>query len=113
MNFLVKILLSALGIIIASYILPGVDIKDFLTATIVALILAILNVTIKPLMIILTIPLTVITLGIFLLVINAILIVLADALVPGFEVDGFWWAFLFSLILAILNSLFDDLRKKA
>jgi putative membrane protein len=64
-----------------------------------------LNITIKPILIILTIPITLLTLGLFLLVINAILILIAAWIVPGFHVDGFWWALLFGLILALINSL--------
>ncbi|MEQ9403319.1 MAG: phage holin family protein [Cyclobacteriaceae bacterium] len=109
MNFLTKILLSSFAVIIASYLLPGVYVDDFLTALIIAIILSLLNVTVKPLLIILTIPLTIVSLGLFLLVINALIILLADSIVPGFVVDGFWWALLFSLVMSITNSLLEDL----
>jgi putative membrane protein len=111
MNLVVKILLSSVAVVIASYLIPGVYVDDFLTAIIIAVLLSILNVTIKPLLIIFTIPLTVFTLGLFLLVINAIIILIADSIVPGFVVDGFWWALLFSLVLSLLNALLSDLNK--
>ncbi|MFT6866835.1 MAG: putative membrane protein [Cyclobacteriaceae bacterium] len=111
MNFLIKLLLSTLAVIIASYLLPGVSVDNFLTALIVAFFLSLLNVTLKPLLIILTIPLTVVTLGLFLLVINAVLILIADSFISGFVVSGFWWALLFSFILSLINSLLSDLSK--
>lgn len=109
MNFLIRILLSGLAVIIVSYILPGVMVEDFWAAIIVAVLLSLLNVTVKPLLVILTIPLTVFTLGLFLLVINALIILLADNIIPGFEVAGFWWALLFSLLLSLTNSLLSEL----
>ena len=112
MNLLVKILLSSIGVIIASYLLPGVEVASFMTAIIIAVILSVLNVTVKPLLIIFTIPLTVLTLGLFLLVINALIVLLADELISGFEVSNFWWALLFSLVLSIINSLLADLSKE-
>ncbi len=112
MNFLVKLVLSALAVIIGAYLLPGVEVSGFLAALIVAAVVALLNAVIRPVLIILTIPITVITLGLFLLVINATIILLANALVPGFYVQGFWWALIFGLILSILNSLFGGLNSK-
>ncbi len=112
MNFLTKILLSSLAVIIASYILPGIYVDSFVVAIVIAVLLSLLNVTVKPLLIIFTIPLTILSLGLFLLVINAVIILLAGSIVPGFEVDGFWWALLFSLVLSLTNSLLSDLSKK-
>jgi len=105
MNFLVRLLLSAVAVIVTAYLLPGIQVDNFLSAFILAAVLAVLNITLRPLMIIITIPLTFLTLGLFLLVINALVILAAEAFTPGFYVDGFWWALLFSLILSILNSL--------
>lgn len=112
MNFLLRILLSALAVLFTDYLLEGVEVDGFLVAIIVAVVLAILNAIIKPVLIILTIPITIVTLGIFLLVINAIIILLADAVVPGFEVAGFWWALIFSIIMSIINFLFSGSDKK-
>ncbi|MFT6882430.1 MAG: putative membrane protein [Marinoscillum sp.] len=105
MGFLVRLLLAALAVVIVSYLLPGVSIDGFLTAVIVAAVIALLNYTVKPILVVLTIPLTVFTLGLFLLVINSFLIMLADYLISGFTVDSFLWALLFSLLLSITNSL--------
>ena len=110
MNFIIKILLSAFAVIITAYIIPGVHVEDYFVAIILALVFALLNVTLKPILIVFTIPLTVLSLGLFLLVINALIILVADAIVPGFSVDGFWWALLYSVILSIVSSLLNDIR---
>lgn len=112
MNLLVRFLLNGVAVFLTAYILPGVYLSGFGTALLVALVLAIVNVLVKPVLIVLTIPITIVTLGIFLLVINALMILLTDSLVSGFDVRGFWWALLFSFILSIFNSLFDDLFGK-
>jgi putative membrane protein len=112
MNWIIRFLLNGVAVVLTAYLLPGVDVTDYWTALIVALVLTLANVFVKPVLIILTIPITLLTLGLFLLVINALIILLADYLVDGFSVDGFWWALLFSLILSIFNSLFDDLTKE-
>ena len=112
MNFFIKLVLSTLSVLVASYVLPGAQVDGFFSAFIVALILAVFSATLKPLLIILTIPVTVFTLGFFLLVINALMIILADYFVPGFLVDGFWWALAFGIILAIVNGIFEGLSKK-
>ncbi len=95
---------------VSAYLLPGVEVNGFFVAIVVAAVLALLNTIVKPILILLTIPITVLTLGIFLLVINAVIILLADMLIQGFSVYGFWWALLFSLILAIFNSLLGGLK---
>jgi putative membrane protein len=101
---------SALAVFIVANVLPGVQVDDNLAALMVAVVLAFLNSIVKPLLTILTIPITILTLGLFLLAINAIIIILAEKLVNGFHVQGFWWALLFSLALSlctgILNMLF-------
>ena len=109
MNFLIKLLITALAVVISSYLLPGVEVDSFFTAVIIGAVLALLNVTLKPLLIILTIPATIFTLGLFLLVVNAVIILVADWLVTGFYVDGFWWALGFSLILWIVNTILQDM----
>lgn len=109
MSLVIRLVLSAVGVLIAAYIIPGVDVDGFFAAIVVSVILGILNWTVKPLLILFTLPLTFLTLGLFLLVINVLIILLADAIVPGFQVDGFWWALLFSLVLTVLNSFFQDL----
>ena len=82
-----------------------------LGAIIVAAVLALLDAVVKPVMVILTLPVTVLTMGLFLLVINACVILLASEIVPGFTVDGFWWALLFSIILSVINSILESIAK--
>jgi putative membrane protein len=112
MNFIIRLLLNGLAIVLTAYLLPGVDVDGYGTAVIVALILSIANVLVKPILILFTIPITVLTLGLFLLVINAIIILLVDFLVDGFTIDNFWWALLFSIIMSVFNSMIDDATKK-
>jgi putative membrane protein len=112
MNGITRFLISGLAVLLAAYILPGVHVEHYGYALLVALVLAVVNFIVKPILILFTIPITVLTLGLFLLVINALMILLVDYFVtPGFLVDGFWWALAFSLILSVLNSLFSDLTK--
>lgn len=109
MNRIITFLLNGLAVLLAAYLIPGVEVKHYGYALLVALILGLINTFIKPVIVILTIPVTFITFGLFLLVINALMILLADWIVPGFDVHGFWWALLFSLVVALFNSLFTDL----
>ena len=104
-------MISGLAVLITAYLLPGVKVDGMLGAVIVAAVLALLDAVIKPIMVILTLPVTFITLGLFLLVINACVILLASKIVPGFLVDGFWWALLFSIILALINSILEGIAK--
>ncbi len=105
MNFILKIVLTAVAVLVIAHFLPGVSVVNFTSAVIVAVVLALLRVTIKPLLIILTLPVTIVTLGLFLLVINALIILLADNLIDGFNVTGFWIALIFSLILSVFESI--------
>ena len=109
MRFIGKILLNTLAIVLTAEILPGIDVEDPIRAALVALLLAIFNVTLKPVLIILTIPITIFTLGLFLLAINALMILFASHLINGFTVDGFWWALLFSIVMAIINTVLENL----
>jgi putative membrane protein len=109
MNFLLRLFVTALAAMVTAYLLPGVNIKGFGSALVLALVLAILNVLVKPILVILTLPATILTLGLFLLVINALIILLASKIVNGFRVDGFWWAFLFSLVLTIISGFMDSI----
>ncbi|WP_114779545.1 phage holin family protein [Botryobacter ruber] len=107
MGFIIKILLSGVAVMLAAYLLPGVDVSGFGSALIVAIVLAVLNAIVRPILVFLTIPVTILTLGLFLLVINAVIILLADALISGFNVDGFLWALIFSIVLAIVSAILD------
>lgn len=107
MSWLTKIFLKSIAIFISAYILPGVEIQDFWSAIVVAFVLALLNTFLKPLLIILTIPFTILTLGLFLFVINALIILTASDLVDGFSVTGFWPALIFSLVMTVILQLFN------
>lgn len=111
-KFLINTIIDTLAVLICAYLLPGVDVASFWVAILVALALALLNQFVRPILIILTIPATIVTFGLFLLVINALIIMLADFIVNGFEVDNFWWALLFSFVLTIVKSILNGLRGK-
>jgi putative membrane protein len=105
MKLIIRVFItSALVVLIANF-MPGVHVGGFTTALIVAVVLGILNVFIKPIIVILTLPITFVTLGLFLLVINAMIILLCDNIVGGFSVDTFWTALQFSIILSVLQSI--------
>lgn len=105
MGILINWIVSALVIFGIAYILPGVHVAGFTAALVVALVLGIINAFLKPVLIILTLPINILTLGLFTFVINALLILLVSKLVLGFIVDGFLWAFVFGIILSIANTL--------
>ena len=96
-------ILSALAIIVTAYLVPGVRVDSFTTALIVAIVLGIVNAVLKPLLVILTLPITLISLGLFMFVINAVMVLVVDRLVPGFGVNSFITALLFSLVLSVVN----------
>jgi len=105
MKLLIRILITSGLVLLIANFMPGVQVANFTTALIVAVVLGLLNIFIKPILVILTLPFTIFTLGLFLLVINAIIILLCDNIVGGFGVDSFWTALFFSLILSILQSI--------
>jgi len=109
-KWLLKILVCAVNVFILAYILPGVEIKDMWSAVVVAVVLSFLDAIIKPLLILLTLPATILTLGLFLFVINACIILIDDHFVGGFKVESFWHALLFSILLSFFNSF---VHKKA
>ena len=106
-NWIARILVSALAVLITTYLLKGVTRVEIWDAIVIALVLSFLNAFLKPVLVILTIPATVLSLGLFLLVINACIILVADAMLDRFEVANFWWALLFSLILSFLNVILE------
>ena len=112
MNLIMRLIVTSIVAFGLSYLLEGIKFDSFWTAIIVAIVLAILNAIIKPLLILFTLPITLFTFGLFLFVINALIILLAEKLVTGFHVDGFWWALLFSLLLSLLTSLLYKERKE-
>ena len=113
MNFIMRIVVTSIVAFGLSYILSGVQIDTFTTAVVLAIVLAILNAIVKPILVFITFPITVVTLGLFLFVINALIILLADKFIKGFNVEGFWWALLFSLLLSIVTSvLYKEKREE-
>ena len=112
MNFIMRIVVTSIVAFGLSYILSGVHIDTFWTAIVLALVLAILNAIVKPILFVITIPITLLTLGLFYFVLNALMIILADKFIKGFAVDGFWWALLFSLLLSIVTSVLSKEKKE-
>ncbi len=113
MNLIMRIIVTSIVAFGLSYILSGVHFDTFTSAIVLAIVLAILNAIVKPILIFVTLPITVVTLGLFLFVINALIILLADYLIGDFRVDGFWWALLFSLLLSIVTSvLYKEKREE-
>ncbi|MBT8375776.1 MAG: phage holin family protein [Bacteroidia bacterium] len=112
MKLIIRLLLNAIAVIILANVLSGVVVDGYVTAIIVALVLSILNLLVKPFFILITLPVTILTLGLFLLVINACMILLADKLIDGFAVSSFWTALLFSILLSILQSIFHTVLKE-
>lgn len=112
MKLIIRILLSALAVVLLSKLLSGVHVDSYLTAIIVAVVLGLLNLIVKPILVILTLPVTIITFGLFLLIINAIIILLADQFIDGFGVSNIWWALIFSLLLSFLQSILFSMLKE-
>ena len=109
MNF-IHWLVTAIAILLAAYLIPGVDVT-ILGAVVLAVVLALINIFVKPVITLLTLPINIVTLGLFSLVINALLIMLAGAIVPGFAVDGFWPAFFFAILLSLITALFGTMKR--
>jgi putative membrane protein len=105
MNLLLRILVTAVLVMVISRFMGGVHVAGFMTSVVVAIVLGLLNIFIKPIIVLFTLPVTILTLGLFLLVINALMILLCTRIVGGFSVDSFWTAMLFSIILSITQSL--------
>ena len=112
MGFLIRVLVVAAVSFGLAHLLGGVHVTDFWTAIVFAFVLALLNMFIKPLLVLFTLPVTFFTLGLFLFVINAIVVLLASKFVDGFTIDSFWWALLFSIILSIITSAIDKKEKE-
>src|SRR5687767_4352387 len=112
MGFLTRLLITAIVAFALSYMLSGVIIDSLWQAIVLALLLGLLNAIVKPILIILTFPITIITFGLFLLIINALIILLADKILNGFQVKNFWWALLFGLLLSIITSVITPGKKE-
>ncbi|HEX6977090.1 MAG TPA: phage holin family protein [Patescibacteria group bacterium] len=105
LQILINLILSGVAVFISAYILPGIKVDGFVTALIVAVLLAVVNTFIKPLVSLLTLPINILSLGLFSLVINALMIMLVAAIVPGFKVDGILWALVFGIVLSLISSV--------
>ncbi len=109
MQIIISLIVSALAVLISAYILPGVKVDGFFTALVVAVVLSIVNTVIKPLVLLLTLPINILTLGLFTFIINALMILLVTAIVPGFQVDGILWAIVFSIVLSLVGGALNML----
>lgn len=104
MGVIISLILNTVAVFVTASILPGIRLDGWTTALLVAVVLGVINAFIRPILLILTLPINILTLGLFTFVIMGLLVLLASAIVPGFHVSGFWWAVAFAIILAVINS---------
>ncbi len=112
MHILIHWFVATCAIVITAYILPGVSVDNFFVAVVAAVVIGLINTFIRPVVLVLTLPINLVTLGLLTFVINALLIMLASAIVPGFYVANFWWALLFSIVLFLVNTLFKHSARR-
>lgn len=105
MGIIINWIIMTIAIIAAAYLLSGVTVRNVGAAFVTAAALGLINAILRPILVILTLPLTIVTLGLFIFVLNALLVLLASAIIPGFEVRNFWWALLFSLLFSIISTV--------
>src|ERR1043166_820579 len=105
MKFLLYWLTATVAVLVSAYVLPGVMVSGFWVAVLTALVLGLVNAFLKPLLLFLTLPINLLTFGLFTFVINALLVLLVSYIIPGFQVANFWWALLFSVVLALVNAV--------
>ncbi len=110
MNMILKWILFALLIMFIAWVIPGITVTGFISALIVVIVLSIVNLFIRPLVELISLPLNVITLGIFSLIVNALLFLLAAKFSPGFQIDGFWSGFFGALILSVFTPMIDKIN---
>ena len=108
MRLVLHLFVNTLAVLVSAYLLKGVQVNGVMTALVVAIVLGIANVVLKPIFILLTLPITILTFGLFLFVINALLVLLVSEIVPGFAVQNFWWALIYSLVLSLVNSFLNS-----
>ncbi|HRY29025.1 MAG TPA: phage holin family protein [Elusimicrobiota bacterium] len=111
MSLIAHLFVNTLAVLTGAYLLRGVHVDKLLTAVVVAIVLGLVNVVIKPLLVLITLPISILSLGLFLFVINAALIMLVAWWVPGFSVDSFWWALAYSLVLTVVSAFLNSLKK--
>lgn len=107
MRLLINLILTSLAVVIGDFLIPGVALSSFWLAIVVGLVLGIVNTLVRPIVLLLTLPLNILTLGLFTFVINALMILLTAAIVPGFVVTGFWSALLFSIVISLIKMIFS------
>ncbi len=112
MKIIINWVISALAILVTAYVLPGATVEGIMPALVLAVVLGAINAFLKPILLVLTLPINVLTLGLFTLVINAALVMLAAMIVPGFAIASFWWALLFAIVLSIVNWVFSGFSKE-
>ncbi len=113
MNFLLRILITGLVAFGLAHFLKGIHVDTYWTALVFAVILAVLNVLVKPILVLLTFPITVVTLGLFLFVVNTLVVLLASRFVRGFSIDNFWWGLIFAFLLSLICSvIFKEIDKE-
>jgi len=113
MRFIIKVLFTAFAVMVAARLMsPHIYVDGFMTSILVAFTLAILNAIVRPILLFISIPATVLTLGLFIFVINALIVLLAAKIIDTFKVDGFWWALLFSLVVSFVSSILNSFIKK-
>lgn len=112
MTLLLVWILNAVALLVVAYILPGITVASFGSALIAALVLGLLNTLVKPLLIVLTLPITIVTLGLFLLVLNALVFWFAGSILKGFQVEGFWWAVIGAIVYSLVSGLLSGLLTK-
>ena len=111
-QILLKLIFNVLIVLGCTYLFPFVDVTDMRSAVLFVVVMGLLNIFIKPLLTLLTIPITVFTLGFFLLIVNAVIVMMADYMIDGFHIDSFWHSFLFGLVLSLSNTVFESFTKK-
>ena len=109
MQFIARLVLNGIAIIVAAWLLPGLHVRDPFAALIAGAILGFVNAIVRPVLFLLTLPLTLVTLGLFIFVLNALCLELTAALVPGFAIDSFWWALLGALLVSVVSWILNGL----
>lgn len=112
MKILLSLLLSGVAVLISAYVIPGVTVDGLFAAIVVAVVLGIVNALIRPVLALLTLPINILTLGLFSLVLSALMVMLTDAILPGFTVNGFGAAILFAIVLALVNGALGVIAPK-
>ena len=105
---LLYILISTLSVLVAGYVLPGIKVESMTTALVVAVVFGLINAFIRPIVLLLTLPINILTLGLFTFVIMALMVMLTSAIVPGFTVASFWWALGFALLFSVINGFLSQ-----